>query len=692
MKTLPIIILCVLLSFTHYVQANAVLIVDAESNLTLHLQSSIVQATITNQVAIVKSRQVFVNQLDTAVHVKYAFPLYEDASATALRWKIGGVWYSAAFNPEPQDTVLPGGGGYVHPDLEDYLGETALYFELEQLIEADSFIEFELTYVQLLHYAFNEVSFKHPNDYSLIQTGIIDTQYLSLHIFSDRTIVGSNMVSHPVVLNTFTLTTADLIVERILESPIEDYQYIYQLNPDELGLFSFSYFLPDSINYCDDFGRGYFGFIVEPDPGDSIFIAKTFTLIIDRSGSMGSEKMAQAKDAAAYIVNNLNEADRFNIIDFDGEITSLFADHVPVTLSTQEEAIDYIATLYSRGSTNISGSFETAIPQFESADDDEYNVIIFLTDGQASAGETSTEGILSIIDNLIAVNDVAGLSINTFGIGADVNESLLSQIASENNGISSFFAAGDLLDVVTDFYAMIQNPVLINTSMTFYPPIVTEVYPNPIPNLYQGHQLVVTGRYAEPGTVNVTFSGERFGEIINYDYTFDLTDSTIEQNAFLTKLWAIDKINALMNIYYTLSYGTPEEDSMSQYITDMSICYGVISPLTSFTDNTGGVSISEFSNWQHENSTTRITNYPNPFTNETNIQFYAATRAGIVPVVIMDLEGRIIRILELNIFQPGDFTVLWDGKDSRGAIVKAGTYPFYIQIGEEKMVGVLQKL
>ncbi len=670
--------------------SNAVLIVDAESKTVLHLQTTHVQATVTNQVAIVKSRQVFINQLDSAVHVKYAFPLYEDAAATSLRWKVNGVWYSAVFNPTPQDTTLPGGADYVHPDLELYLGQTALYFEPEQYIDPDSLIEFELTYVQLLPYAYNEVSFTHPNDYGLIQTGAIDSQYLSIHVFSDRSIVGSSMVSHTAISNVFTTTTSDVIVEELDASPDADFQYLYQLDPDELGLFSFSYFLPDSINYCDEFGRGYFGFMVEPDPGDSVIIAKTFTLIIDRSGSMGTEKMEQAKDAAEYIVNNLNIGDRFNIIDFDGEITSVFDDHVPVTISNQLTALDHIDALYARGSTNISGSFEEAIPQFESAAEDEFNIIIFLTDGQASAGETSTEGILDIISELVVDNDVEGLSINTFGIGADVNESLLSQIASENNGVSTFFAAGDLLEVVTDFYAMIQNPVLINTSMSFDPPIVTEVFPDPLPNLYQGHQLVVTGRYAEPGTVEVTFTGEKYGEIITYTYTFELTDSTIEQNAFLTKLWAMEKINDLMDIYYTIPYDTPEEDSMYQYITDMSICYGVISPLTSFTDNTGGgVGIPE---WTAGVEGIRLMNYPNPFTKETRIRLNADAALGIVPVVIMDMEGRIIRILQLNILQAGEMEVIWDGKDASGSPVQPGTYPYYIQINDTKMFGVMQKL
>ncbi|MBC8173277.1 MAG: hypothetical protein H7X71_05155, partial [Chitinophagales bacterium] len=295
--------------------SNAIAIVNATDKTVFQLVSSSVNVNVVNQVAIVKSTQIFRNNLDSATHIKYAFPLYEDATATGLRWKINGVWYAASFSPSPPDTTLPG-TGETHADITMYLGETPLYFELEDSILADSLIIFELTYVQLLHYAYNVVEFKHPNDYSLIQSTLLDSQILSLQVYSDRSIVEANMVSHTPVTNTFTSASAILYVALIDQEAIDDYYYEYILNPTELGLFSFSTYLPDSMNACDEYGNGFFAFILEPDPGDSVIIEKVFTLIIDRSGSMGEEKMEQAKDAAEFIVENLNMNDDFNIIDF----------------------------------------------------------------------------------------------------------------------------------------------------------------------------------------------------------------------------------------------------------------------------------------------------------------------------------------------------------------------------------------
>src|SRR6185295_7984171 len=187
----------ILISFSTKIFSNAVAIVDATDKIVLQLTSSTVNVQVTNQVAIVTSTQVFRNQLLTDVHVKYAFPLYEDACATGLRWKVGGVWYSAIFSPAPQDTTLPGNGPQNDPDLVAYLGATPLYFDLNNYsIAPDSIITFELTYVQLLHYAFNVTSFAHPNDYSLIQTSPLQSQSFSFHANSDRSIVGIDLISH----------------------------------------------------------------------------------------------------------------------------------------------------------------------------------------------------------------------------------------------------------------------------------------------------------------------------------------------------------------------------------------------------------------------------------------------------------------------------------------------------------------
>lgn len=683
-------IIFILLSTTVY--SNSVIIVDASNKTVLQLKDSKVNVEVNDQVAVVTTTQTFYNQLGISVSGKFAFPLYEDATATSLRWELNGVWKSASFSPTEQDTTLPGGnGGSVDPDLTNYLGATPLYFDFKDSIPAGASITFELTYVQLLDYAYNIVSLDYPNDYHLIQTTALDTLSFDVNIYSDRSIVGIDLISHNANSISFTGNNASANYFSTNNEADKDYSLQYKLDSTELGLFGFSTYLTDSMNVCDDFGNGFFAFIVEPDPRDSIVIQKVFTLIIDRSGSMDGDKIQQAKDAASYIVNNLNFGDKFNIIDFATSVTSLFTDHVDVNLANQTTAINYINSITATSSTNISGAFDVAIPQFSNSDPDVSNIIIFMTDGQPSAGITSTDGILTHVSSLITTNGVDGLSINSFGIGYDVNTSLLAQLAADNNGISQFFSSGDLLQTITDFYVSIQNPVLINTTMSVDPSITYETYPNPLPNLYKGHQLVVVGRYATPGDVTVSFSGTNNGNAITYQYTFNLTDSLIEKNLFLTKIWAIEKINNLMTQYYILDPNSTEAIDLKGVIVNLSLCYGVISPFTSFTSNNNGGSVS-VEDIGGNIPFTKLSNFPNPFRESTTILFEVTGNIHeIVPCIIMDVNGNVVQVLQVLVNGAGKYQIIWDGKDSKGLSLNAGVYPFYFKLGDSTMKGVMEK-
>ena len=93
----------------------------------------------------------------------------------------------------------------------------------------------------------------------------------------------------------------------------------------------------------------------------------------------------------------------------------------------------------------------------------------------------------------------------SFGIGSYVNEQLLSQIAISNNGFATFLLNNELEEILTTFYQQIRNPVLLNTSISFDPQYLTQIFPDPLPNLYKGQQMIVSGRYSTPGNININF-------------------------------------------------------------------------------------------------------------------------------------------------------------------------------------------
>ncbi|GJQ61326.1 MAG: hypothetical protein SCALA702_03790 [Melioribacteraceae bacterium] len=571
------------LILVYSLSANGVGIVDEIEGITLRLAYSDINVVVDNQVALVTTTQEFFNNLESPQEINYAFPLPEGASATNLRWYINGEWFEAFIAPGSNDTTGGGGGGPdPDPELTEYLGFNTVRFPIPQVLEADSTLKVELKYVQLLPYEYGDVFFNYPNDYSLIQTTPLDSLRMEFELFSERSIDSLVSISHPGAILQIGQNYGRIYYSSVLQPANKDYDFSYQLSADELGISSMSTFISDSASVADSIAGGYFLFIVEPDPSTQNIINKVFTIIVDRSGSMSGQKIVQARDAGDFIINNLNEGDYFNVITFAGDITSFKNQHVEFNEQNKNEALSFIDGIIALGSTNISGAFSTAIPQFNWTSDSTANIIIFLTDGEPTTGITNTEDLLDHIENLVIQNE-SMISIFPFGIGNDVNFPLLNLMGVENNGITEFLGEDELEERITEFYLKIRNPVLLNPEMEFSPNVLSEVYPSPLPNLYLGHQLIASGRYNEPVPVTVTFSGSAFGQQYEYEYQVGLSDTANIQYQFLTKVWAKQKIEYLLVQYYSYPSGSTMAEAIKAQIIDLSIRYGVLTEFTIFT-------------------------------------------------------------------------------------------------------------
>lgn len=85
--------------------------------------------------------------------------------------------------------------------------------------------------------------------------------------------------------------------------------------------------------------------------------------------------------------------------------------------------------------------------------------------------------------------------------------------------------------------------------------------------------------------------------------------------------------------------------------------------VTSVDDNSTSVS-----------GTSAISNYPNPFSMMTTIN-YSVVQSAPLTMRIVDMVGREVRTLVNNEFaESGNHSIQWDAKDDAGAEVGAGTY------------------
>lgn len=72
-------------------------------------------------------------------------------------------------------------------------------------------------------------------------------------------------------------------------------------------------------------------------------------------------------------------------------------------------------------------------------------------------------------------------------------------------------------------------------------------------------------------------------------------------------------------------------------------------------------------------------NYPNPFNPQTTIQFSLNHRTH-AQIQIFDVLGRKVRILGDEYYNPGNYSIVWDGRDRQDNIVASGVYYYRLRI------------
>ncbi|MER3485597.1 MAG: trypsin, partial [Chloroflexota bacterium] len=170
------------------------------------------------------------------------------------------------------------------------------------------------------------------------------------------------------------------------------------------------------------------------------------------------------------------------------------------------------------------------------------------------------------------------LRLFAFGVGDDVDTILLDTLVQEHHGASTYIRPGERLDeVVSSFYSTVSTPVLTDVRLRVEGVQVEEIYPDPLPDIFAGSQLVVVGRYRAGGAATLTLTGSVNGE----EQTFIYEDRTFRiegGDAFLPRLWATRKIGYLLN--QIRLHG--ENREWVQAIIDLSVRYGIITPYTSY--------------------------------------------------------------------------------------------------------------
>lgn len=530
-----------------------------------------VSAVVDGPVASVTVKQIFRNDSARTVEGTYIFPLPLDALPSSLQLLIDGEMVEGQMYDRDEARSI-----YENivrrerdPALLEFLGNGLFQINVFP-IPAGSTRTVELTYEHAVTADNGLYQFVAPLRAYVAGSGAAEVVSVGVKLLNQDGLRTIYSPSHDISIERTGDDSALIGFEGRGADTQSDFTLYFGTDESAIGA--------NLISYKPAGEDGYFMLLVAPslEAGAEQVVERDLVLVLDVSGSMQGTKIKQAREAARFVVSQLNEGDRFNLITFSTGSRLWQRDLQEVNSATVADAEEWIDRIAASGSTDINRALLEAMNQFGS-DRTRPAYIIFMTDGQPTMGETDPEDILeNALENQPRERS---LRLFAFGVGFDVNTDLLNSLSSDLGGRAGYVKPDqDIEEIVGDFAAQIAKPVLSDVGLGLGGDmVVDELYPFPLTDLFAGEQLLVVGRYRNGGPVELEITGNVNGEPITYVYPGEVLEERGGE-PFIARLWATRKIGALLAQIRREGYNQELVDA----VIELSLEYGIVSPFTSY--------------------------------------------------------------------------------------------------------------
>jgi len=185
--------------------------------------------------------------------------------------------------------------------------------------------------------------------------------------------------------------------------------------------------------------------LIEAMPTESVADVRmplNFSLVLDHSGSMSGEKLANLKEAAKLAVDQMGPQDLTSLVIFDDNVAVMAPSQTVSDPQALKTAIDEIP---DGGGTEISCGMQKGLEELRKGmDPGRISRMLLLTDGETFGDEDDCR-------RLAAEAGDEGIAIAALGLGEDWKEQLLDDIAEASGGRSDFIPA-DSPDTILDTF------------------------------------------------------------------------------------------------------------------------------------------------------------------------------------------------------------------------------------------------
>ena len=538
---------------------------------SLPIKSIKIDTKIASQVATTHVEQIFRNDTDATLEGTYLFPIPESASIVEFAiWdgerRLVGEVRSREEARRIYDEIVR---RQRDPGLLEYAGKDLFQASIFP-IPPHSDKKLELTYTQVLRAESGTVTYLYP-----LGTGRQVTQIGSVsgrvELEGKEPLRNVYSPTHAIDVKRNSDRRSVVSFESQSGKEPQDFQLFYTLSSEDFGM--------TLLTHREAGKDGYFLLMISPKENwsEQEYTAKDIVFVLDTSGSMAEEgKMEKARAALLYGIRILRPRDRFNVIAFAGEERLMETGMISADDKGRKRGEEFVQSLRPVGGTNINQAILSSMRQFEASE--RPKILIFMTDGLPTVGETNAA---RIVDNARA-GRVQGLRLFTFGVGYDVNTTLLDKLAAENGGVADYVEPKEDLEIkVSNFFAKVNSPVLTDLRLDMAGVETDLLYPRTLPDLFRGSQITLIGRYRnqiDMDFVRLQLSGNASGAKRNFFYDNLRFPLRTETNDFLPRLWATRRVGWLME--QVRSNG--EQKELRDEIVDLGTRYGIVTPYTSY--------------------------------------------------------------------------------------------------------------
>lgn len=567
---------------------GALLCACDDKQIPMPLEHTAVSAAIDGFVSSVNVRQSFGNPFDSKIEAVYMFPLPQDAAVSEFVMVIGERRIRGILREKQEAERIYQAARSQGLRASLLVQHRPNVFEQRVAnIEPGQSIEVDITYFSALAYRDGWYSFVFPtvvgprfnppgtpNPIAAVPRSSspgVAISYLAPNERSGHDISISVKIdagvsieevraSHNITASDGTDGTLNVALASGATIPNRDFVLDFRVAGDTMK--------SNLITHWDDEkDEGYFAMMLYP-PAASANLARRpmeLVFVLDCSGSMRGQPMAQAKAAMRSALTQLQPADTFQIIRFSENASALGAAPLPATQKNIRRGQRFVQKLSGTGGTMMIEGIKAAL-DFPH-DPERLRFVTFMTDGY----------IGNEAQILAAMHERIGAArVFSFGVGSSTNRYLMERMAKVGRGVAAFLPmdadAGLLMD---QFFARISRPALTDLDVHWGNMLVRDVYPASLPDLFVGRPVFVTGRYSGSAEFVAVTGQSRAGE----QRLRVEVEEPGSARASLGKIWARKRIAELSD---QQSLGHDPYGEVAARIRDTALAHQLMSAYTSF--------------------------------------------------------------------------------------------------------------